>query len=203
MPEQAKTKFLSTGEIVDIIDNALRLLGIVSVSNLDVALSTRALESGGNLDSIKAKTDNLDAALTSLFGTLGQKTMAGSAPVVLASDQVISVKTLHDLKTYASATISTAAAGNTTLVSAVASKVTKVHALSLQSEGTVTVLIQDGAGGTTLDRWSFQAREGAVKPMVIAPACWFKTSVNTILNMNLSAAIQTQINLVYSSDDSS
>jgi hypothetical protein len=38
--------------------------------------STLALESGGNLASINGK-----------FGSLGQKTMAGSAPVVIASDQ--------------------------------------------------------------------------------------------------------------------
>ena len=36
---------------------------------------------------VKANTDNIDAALTTLFGTLGQKAMAGSAPVVIASDQ--------------------------------------------------------------------------------------------------------------------
>lgn len=46
----------------------------VDVSNIDVPLSGRASE--GTLGNLEAK-----------FGTLGQKLMAGSAPVVLASDQ--------------------------------------------------------------------------------------------------------------------
>lgn len=37
------------------------------LARLDVALSTRALESGGNLASIKAKTDNLDVLLSTRF----------------------------------------------------------------------------------------------------------------------------------------
>lgn len=91
------TRAVETGG--NLATTVTRLTSILA--QLDVALSTRAVESGGNLATIaakdfatqatlaliKAKTDNLDAALSALFGTLGQKAMAGSAPVVIASDQ--------------------------------------------------------------------------------------------------------------------
>lgn len=56
-------------------------------------LSTIAVNTTGiNLEAtqllVKAKTDNIDAALTTLFGTLGQKTAAGSAPVTLSDENV-------------------------------------------------------------------------------------------------------------------
>jgi hypothetical protein len=41
----------------------------------------------GNLASVKTNTDKLDVALSTRWGTLGQKTGANSAPVVIASDQ--------------------------------------------------------------------------------------------------------------------
>lgn len=84
---------------------ATLLLIKAKTDNLDVALSTRATEA--TLLLIKAKTDNLDVALstrateatlanvltTAAFqariNTLGQKTMANSTPVVLASDQSV------------------------------------------------------------------------------------------------------------------
>lgn len=50
------------------------------LTNLDVALSTRALEAGGNLAAIKAKTDNIPA--------LGQALAAASTPVVLTAAQI-------------------------------------------------------------------------------------------------------------------
>lgn len=54
------------------IDNLLNphpvsLASIPNPSNLDVLLSTRASETGGNLAAIKAKTDNLDVALSTRF----------------------------------------------------------------------------------------------------------------------------------------
>lgn len=57
----------------------------VTNANLDVALSTVSKDATSLL--IKAKTDNLDVALSTRLNTLGQKTMANSAPVVIASDQ--------------------------------------------------------------------------------------------------------------------
>jgi len=55
------------------------------LSEFDVALSTRNAEATQLL--IKAKTDNLDVALSTRLNTLGQKLMADSAPVAIASDQ--------------------------------------------------------------------------------------------------------------------
>jgi len=84
---------------------ATLLLVQAKTDNLDVALSTRATEA--TLALIKAKTDNLDVGLstratettlgtrlaeatfTARINTLGQKAMAASTPVVLASDQTV------------------------------------------------------------------------------------------------------------------
>ena len=84
---------------------ATLLLVQAKTDNLDVALSTRATEA--TLALIKAKTDNLDVGLstratettlgtrlaeatfTTRINTLGQKAMAASTPVVLASDQTV------------------------------------------------------------------------------------------------------------------
>ena len=84
---------------------ATLLLVKAKTDNLDVLLSTRASEA--TLALIKAKTDNIDVGLstratettlgtrlaeatfTARINTLGQKAMAASTPVVLASDQTV------------------------------------------------------------------------------------------------------------------
>ena len=152
-------------------------LPIANPSNLDVALSTRALESGGNLASIKAKTDNIDTALSAR------------------------THTKHDAKTYKTAVFDASASGN--LVAAVAGKVIKLHALTIQAQGTVVVNLNNGSGGASLMEWSFQAREGAVVPTANAPAYWAITSVNTALYVTLSAAVTVTITAIYSDDDAS
>jgi len=152
-------------------------LPIANPSNLDVALSTRALEAGGNLAAIKAKTDNIDTALSAR------------------------THTKHDAKTYKTAVFDATASGN--LVAAVAAKVIKLHALTIQAQGTVVVNLNNGSGGSSLMEWSFQAREGAVIPMANAPAYWAITSVNTALYVTLSAAVTVTITAIYSDDDTS
>ena len=116
-----------------------------------------------------------------------------------ASNLNANVKTLHDLKTYKTAVFDASASGN--LVAAVADKVIKLHALTIQAQGTVVVNLNNGSGGSSLMEWSFQAREGAVIPMAPAPAYWAKTSVNTALYVTLSAAVVITITAIYSDDD--
>ena len=113
----------------------------------------------------------------------------------------MSVKTSakHDLKTYKTVFFNGSASG--VLVAAVAGKVIKLHAMTIQAQGTVTVSLNDGAGGPSLMEWSFQAREGAVIPMANAPAYWLKTSIGTALYVTLSAAVVVTINAIYSDDD--
>jgi hypothetical protein len=153
------------------------LSSIPNPSNLDVALSTRIKPADLNLDADK----DLQVDVKTL--------------------PTISQSTKHDSKTYKTAVFDASASGN--LVDAVADKVIKLHALTIQAQGTVTVNLNNGSGGSSLMEWSFQAREGAVVPMANAPAYWAKTSVNTALYVTLSAAVVVTITAIYSDDDSS
>ena len=89
------------------------------------------------------------------------------------------------------------------LVALVAGKVIKVHALTIQAQGTVVVNINDGAGGASLAEWSFEAREGVVYSFAPYPAHWFQTTAGTALYVTLSAAETVTINLIYSDADAS
>jgi len=222
--------------------------------NLDVALSTRALETGGNLAAIAGKDFATQTTLASILAQFDNKTSTLATQTTLASilaqldnktstlaSQVtlalvlaqldnktstlsteatlaalsakitacntgaiagsLTQSTKHDSKVYASAVFDAAASGN--LVAAVANKVTKLHALAIQAQGTVVVNLNDGVAGTSLMEWSFQAREGAVLPLASAPAFWAKTTANTILYVTLSAAVQVTITAIVSSDDAS
>ena len=111
------------------------------------------------------------------------------------------VFTKHDNKTYKTAVFDASASGN--LVAAVADKVIKLHALTIQAQGTVVVNLNNGSGGASLMEWSFQAREGAVVPIANAPAYWAITGVNTALYVTLSAAVVVTITAIYSDDDAS
>lgn len=102
---------------------------------------------------------------------------------------------------YGVAVFDAAASGN--LVAAVPNKVTKLHALAIQAQGTVIINLNNGAAGNSLMEWSFQAREGATMGFAGAPAYWAVTSQNTILYVTLSAAVQVTITAIVSSDDAS
>lgn len=60
-------------------------------SAVPVSAATLPLPAGAATEAtlalVKAKTDNLDVALSTRWSTLGQKAMAASAPIVVASDQ--------------------------------------------------------------------------------------------------------------------
>jgi hypothetical protein len=96
-------------------------------------------------------------------------------------------------KTIISTGGSVASSGNNTLVAADVSNKIKVKAFSLTTLSTsaVTCIFQDGAGGTELWRVVLQAPSGVntgANLAVPAPDWLFSTSVNTLLNLNLSAA---------------
>jgi len=102
-------------------------------------------------------------------------------------------------KTRKSAAISAASSGDNTLVAALASNKTKVVGLFLVAAGDVNVRLEDGAGGTALTGViSLTANNGFVLPLAAHPDLhWFETSVNTLLNLELSAAVQVSGALVY------
>ena len=85
------------------------------------------------------------------------------------------------------APIAASASGNNTVVAAVASKKIRVLAANIMSSGVVNSKWQSGAAGTDISGLTYMiANTGIVLPF--NPAGWFETAVNTLLNLNLSAA---------------
>lgn len=94
------------------------------------------------------------------------------------------------------AVISASSSGNNTLVAAVASKKVRVLSLWLTSNGTVNAKFQSGAGGTDISGLAYLVvNTGFVLPY--NPVGWFETGSNTLLNLNLSAAIAVGGSLTY------
>jgi len=94
------------------------------------------------------------------------------------------------------AIIDAATSGDNTLVAAVSGRRIRVLALFLVSAGTVNVRFEDGAGGTALTgQMNLVANTGFVLPY--NPAGWFQTGTNTLLNLELSAAISVDGALTY------
>lgn len=94
------------------------------------------------------------------------------------------------------AVIDAATSGDNTLVAAVTAKKVRVLALFLVAAGTVNVRFESGAGGTALTgQMNLIANTGFALPY--NPAGWFETASNTLLNMELSAAISCDGCLTY------
>lgn len=92
--------------------------------------------------------------------------------------------------------IDAAGSGDNTILAAVASKKIRVLAAFLVSAGTVNVRFESGAGGTALSgQMNLVANTGFVLPY--NPVGWFETGSNTLLNLELSAAISVDGSLVY------
>jgi len=97
------------------------------------------------------------------------------------------------------AIISGATSGNNTLIAAVSGKKIKVLSLILVATGDVDVRFEDGAGGTALTGVMSLAADGNgfVLPPALPGYHWMETSVNTLLNMELSDAVQCSGCIVY------
>lgn len=90
--------------------------------------------------------------------------------------------------------INTAAAGDTVLVAAVAGQITRVHSLRVSVAGAVIVQVKDGA--TVLEVFNFAGVGGAVI-LDFRSRPWYRTTANTALNINLSAAVQVDGRVEY------
>ena len=105
-------------------------------------------------------------------------------------------------KTLKSVSGTAASNGDNTLVAAVADKKIKVYAFSLTiiSTTAVTCLFQSGASGTEKWRVALQTPSGVAGGANLAvppPAHLFETAVNTLLNLNLSAAVTVHYSVAY------
>lgn len=94
------------------------------------------------------------------------------------------------------AKIDVASSGDNTLVAAVTDKKIRVLQVMLMAAGTVTVRFESGASGTALSgQMELTAQTGFVLPY--SPVGWFETASNTLLNLELSAAVSVDGLLVY------
>lgn len=92
--------------------------------------------------------------------------------------------------------IDAASSGDNTILAAVTSKKIRVLAAFLVAAGTVNARFESGAGGTALTgQMNLVANTGFVLPF--SPVGWFETASNTLLNLELSAAISVDGSLVY------
>lgn len=101
-------------------------------------------------------------------------------------------------RTIGRAIIDAATSGDNTLLAAQgASNIIRVHSLFLVSAGTVNVRFESGTGGTALTgQMNLVANTGFVLPF--NPYGWFQTAANTLLNLELSAAISVDGAFQYS-----
>jgi hypothetical protein len=193
---------VSTTDSVEVKQGtAANLKATVEASNLDIRDLTSASDS---VEVKQATAANLKATVEASNLDIRDLTSVSDSVEVkqaTASNLNANVFTKHDNKTYKTAVFDASASGN--LVAAVAGKVIKLHALTIQAQNTVVVNLNNGSGGASLMEWSFQAREGAVIPMATAPAFWAITGVNTALYVTLSAAVVVTITAIYSDDDAS
>jgi hypothetical protein len=94
------------------------------------------------------------------------------------------------------AKIAAASSGDNTVVAAVTSKKIRVVAYNFMANGTVNAKFQSGASGTDLTGLKYLiVNTGIVAPF--NPVGWFETAANTLLNVNLSAAVAIGGELVY------
>jgi hypothetical protein len=116
---------------------------------------------------------------------------------VIAHNETSSVYQNGTARTPTFAAISGSTSGDNTLVAAAgASNKIRVLSLYLVSAGTTTVRFESGAGGTALSgAMSLVANTGFVLPY--NPTGWFETAANTLLNMELNAAVQVSGGLEY------
>ena len=127
-------------------------------------------------------------------------TLIAVNPVTLA--QLVELTAMAHGKTLKSVSGTAASNGDNTLVAAVASKKIKVYGFSLIviSTTAVTCIFQSGAAGTEVWRVALQTPSGVAGGANLAiqpPAHLFETAVNTLLNLNLSAAVTVHYSAAY------
>jgi hypothetical protein len=162
--------------------------------------SALALETGGNLAAIKAKTDNITACNTGAVVLAAGTAEIGKLGAGTAAIGTVGVTSLASGKTILRAVISGATSGNNTIVAAAGGALKiKVLSVMLVATGAVTVAFQSGAGGTALTgTMSLDAKSGFVLPAPADPNChWFETAGNALLNMSLGGAVQVSGCITY------
>lgn len=184
------------------------------------AITNFANETGGNLAAVKTNTDKIPSQGNAPMSSSLPVTIAGNQtpiPVVAVNTTVSGtvtntvtvsgtggIQSNYTTSVFDGTTalvpkfakIAAAGSGDNTIVAAVSGKKIRVLAYNFMSAGTVNAKFQSGASGTDLTGLAYMvANTGKVAPY--NPVGWFETGVNTLLNLNLSAAIAVGGELVY------
>lgn len=116
---------------------------------------------------------------------------------VIAHNETSTIYQNGTARTPVFAAIDAATSGDNTLVAAAgAGNKVRVHQLLLVAAGTVNARFESGAGGTALSgQMNLVANTGFVLPY--SPIGWFETAANTLLNLELSAAVSVDGVLAY------
>ena len=164
------------------VDNADITTVAGAVHNEDAAHTT----GDAGVQMLAVRNDDLEA----LAGTDGDY-----APLqVTQNGALLTCPSAND--DYKYAVIDAATSGDNTLVAAVASRKIRVISAFLVANGDVTVRFESGASGTALTgQMDLTTNSGFTLPH--NPAGWFETAVNTLLNLELDAAVSVDGCLTY------
>lgn len=196
---QAKLRRLTTDlgaalTALQLLDNA------ISGNEMQVdVLTLPALAAGtnniGDVDVLTVPADpfgaNADAAVAA--GATGSI----QAKLRRLTTDLDAVKTSLNLPTVSRATFLSTSSGNTTVVAAAPDLKTKVVGVVVSGQGTVTLAFTDGTGGTALLNLYLIAGVPVVLPFSRAGGHWFETSVNTLLAINSSGAVNVSGEVLY------
>jgi hypothetical protein len=94
------------------------------------------------------------------------------------------------------ANITPSASGDSTVIAAVASHIIRVLSLKVIANATNNVFFRSGTGGTQLDGTAYLAANGGYI-LPFSPIGWFQTASGAALVINLSAASNVGITVVY------
>lgn len=116
---------------------------------------------------------------------------------VIAHAETSSIYQNGTARTPVFAAIDAATSGDNTLVAAAgAGNKIRVHQLLLVAAGSVNARFESGAGGSALTgQMNLVANTGFVLPY--SPIGWFETAANTLLNLELSAAVSVDGVMAY------
>lgn len=169
--------------------------------NLNVALAA-ALPAGANLVGQVELTDGTHVASVNAGGALltspqSQPARSRTVDTIAAAAATDALMNGTTALTPQFASISCAAAGDNTILAAVAGKTIRVLEYVLNVAGAVTVKFTSGAAGTALSGAMALAANGGIGGAFCPVGLFQALAPNTALVLNLSAAVQVSGHLVY------
>lgn len=163
------------------------------VTNAGTFAVQATLQAGTNAVGKLAANSGVDIGDVDVTSQPARARTTDTVSAALATDALMSSTTALTPKF---AAIDAATSGDNTIVAAVASKKIRVLSAFLVAAGTVNVRFESGAGGTALTgQMNLVANTGFVLPF--NPLGWFETGTNTLLNIELSAAVSVDGSLTY------